>query len=473
VDPAADDPTIKKAFHSLAKVAHPDKTRGLAQSEYAFDVVKRAFDVLKDPIKRIQFNMTRGVHMSRQGGDQGGGGVGNMQGGGWFPGGVGGVHRGYAQPPPQQNRGYQNQSTPDNVRIFNQMQADIKKRKQQAADERLVKQKAREQQVRQAEAQNQRFKFRCPECTYHTEINGDDYADSAIILLCNICNRKLKVVLPQKRNVRNGQSHRTPHRSFGPSGAGEPLPNSEVIRLRKFFQDKRSAVTKTKQEPAVIDLLDSDDDEGAAEEGSQQAAGAKPKGKPQKEAGEDLPPVPDKTMKRMKSVFKFPCPRCTYFTEVDGADHPYSPVPIECNICAAKCHVTLPNKPRKPLGAANPDPPQRKRVSYFPTGRQKRLTDQEIRDLRQERGLPDDSGERGHNAARNTAPGRGAKRSAPEVIEISDDEDQPAPPPKRTKVPEPEIRNEDLPPGHPRRVTRSGSQNGSDDPIQLSDDDQL
>lgn len=48
---------IKKAYHQLAKMAHPDKTGGLPGSDRAFGVVKKAFDVLHDATQRRQVDL--------------------------------------------------------------------------------------------------------------------------------------------------------------------------------------------------------------------------------------------------------------------------------------------------------------------------------------------------------------------------------------------------------------------------------
>lgn len=63
VDPAAELGVIKRAFHQLAKAAHPDKTFGLPMSDHAFGLVKKAFDVLRDTKMRNSFDLARRQHL--------------------------------------------------------------------------------------------------------------------------------------------------------------------------------------------------------------------------------------------------------------------------------------------------------------------------------------------------------------------------------------------------------------------------
>ena len=467
VDPAADDSTIKKAFHGLAKVAHPDKTRGLAQSEYAFGVVKKAFDVLKDPNQRRQFDALRRVHIARNtsAGSQGFGGVGGMGPGGYW---------GARQPPAAaQHRpqaGYQQQTTPDNVRMFRQMQEDIKKQKRQAAAEREQREKrsrdAAEEQGMGASEKSQRFKFQCPACAYFTEINGDDYVASQIEVPCNICLRRLKVTLSQKRHVSKGRNRRTPARSFPPSGIGDPLSHKEVTRLRGVFADKKAGQARAEPpgKPVVIDLLDSDEESAAphASAGNHGAAAKEAAGSSARE------PVPADTARRMKSVFKFQCPKCKYFTEIDGDDYATTPAHVECSICASVCSVTLPNKPN---GLTRVNTKKRKhssRGSFAPTPGHKKLTNEEIQILRRKWGAETSGSTEKGSAEPNQEVGRGPsngaakKRPFPEVIQLSDDEEE-TQVPKKAKRPNTrrngiveEVRDEDRPPGHPLRSTGSG-----------------
>ena len=57
VAPSADDDKIKNAFHSLAKVFHPDLNAGDALSERRFKEISQAYDTLKDPKTRAAYQL--------------------------------------------------------------------------------------------------------------------------------------------------------------------------------------------------------------------------------------------------------------------------------------------------------------------------------------------------------------------------------------------------------------------------------
>jgi len=50
---------IKKAFRELAKKYHPDANKGDPQSEAKFKRINEAYEILKDPAKRQQYDMQR------------------------------------------------------------------------------------------------------------------------------------------------------------------------------------------------------------------------------------------------------------------------------------------------------------------------------------------------------------------------------------------------------------------------------
>ncbi|MBI5237801.1 MAG: molecular chaperone DnaJ [Deltaproteobacteria bacterium] len=56
VDKGAGDEEIKKAFRRLAHQCHPDKSGGAKESEEQFKLINEAYEVLKDPDKRAQYD---------------------------------------------------------------------------------------------------------------------------------------------------------------------------------------------------------------------------------------------------------------------------------------------------------------------------------------------------------------------------------------------------------------------------------
>ncbi|KAL6605951.1 hypothetical protein ACP70R_041604 [Stipagrostis hirtigluma subsp. patula] len=68
-DASQDD--IKKAFHSLAKKFHPDTNRGNTAAKRMFQEIRDAYETLRDPSKREQYDMlfSRGSGSNNQSGD--------------------------------------------------------------------------------------------------------------------------------------------------------------------------------------------------------------------------------------------------------------------------------------------------------------------------------------------------------------------------------------------------------------------
>ncbi len=60
VSPHATLTEIKKAYHRLASVHHPDKGGTVHQ----FEIIKKAYDILKDPKKRAEYDMTLKTKLS-------------------------------------------------------------------------------------------------------------------------------------------------------------------------------------------------------------------------------------------------------------------------------------------------------------------------------------------------------------------------------------------------------------------------
>jgi molecular chaperone DnaJ len=70
VKKGASQDEIKKAYRKLAREHHPDKNPGNAEAEARFKEVQTAYDVLKDPDKRKQYD-TFGANGTRMGGGPG------------------------------------------------------------------------------------------------------------------------------------------------------------------------------------------------------------------------------------------------------------------------------------------------------------------------------------------------------------------------------------------------------------------
>ena len=63
VDPDAGSDDIKKAFRKLALKNHPDHCKGsedeIQQAEERFRILREAYEVLSDPVKRRRYDLTR------------------------------------------------------------------------------------------------------------------------------------------------------------------------------------------------------------------------------------------------------------------------------------------------------------------------------------------------------------------------------------------------------------------------------
>src|SRR5271154_3079220 len=79
---AASEKDISKAYNKLAFKYHPDRNPGDKQAEASFKEVQEAYDVLRDPKRRAQYDQFGFVN-------PGGPFPGGQAGGGPFPGGSG------------------------------------------------------------------------------------------------------------------------------------------------------------------------------------------------------------------------------------------------------------------------------------------------------------------------------------------------------------------------------------------------
>ena len=90
----ASDAEIKKAYKKLARKYHPDLNRGHEkEAEEKFKEVNAAYEILKDPKKRAQYDQFGAGAFDGTGGFQGGGGFGGFGQGGF--GGFGGSADGF------------------------------------------------------------------------------------------------------------------------------------------------------------------------------------------------------------------------------------------------------------------------------------------------------------------------------------------------------------------------------------------
>ena len=61
VDATASSAQIRKAYHALARKVHPDKRPGDEQAKADFLALKKAYDILSDPVRRRRYDRTGSV----------------------------------------------------------------------------------------------------------------------------------------------------------------------------------------------------------------------------------------------------------------------------------------------------------------------------------------------------------------------------------------------------------------------------
>ena len=73
VDKGVSDAELKKAYRKLAMKYHPDRNKGDAEAEKKFKEAAEAYEVLRDPQKRAQYDQFGHAGMNGGGGFGGGG----------------------------------------------------------------------------------------------------------------------------------------------------------------------------------------------------------------------------------------------------------------------------------------------------------------------------------------------------------------------------------------------------------------
>ena len=61
VDKDVQAPQLKKAYYALARKVHPDKRPGDEQAKADFLALKKAYDILSDPVRRRRYDRTGSV----------------------------------------------------------------------------------------------------------------------------------------------------------------------------------------------------------------------------------------------------------------------------------------------------------------------------------------------------------------------------------------------------------------------------
>ena len=61
VDKDVQPPQLKKAYYALARKVHPDKRPGDKQAKADFLALKKAYDILSDPVRRCRYDRTGSV----------------------------------------------------------------------------------------------------------------------------------------------------------------------------------------------------------------------------------------------------------------------------------------------------------------------------------------------------------------------------------------------------------------------------
>ena len=61
VDKDVQPPQLKKAYYALARKVHPDKRPGDEQAKADFLALKKAYDILSDPVRRRRYDRTGSV----------------------------------------------------------------------------------------------------------------------------------------------------------------------------------------------------------------------------------------------------------------------------------------------------------------------------------------------------------------------------------------------------------------------------